>query len=46
MSYEGYVRILCTKGHLSEEDVYIFTDDNSWRCPICGEKLAWRQGCR
>ena len=43
MSYEGYVQILCEKGHLSEVDCYVYNSD-TFRCKICGAKEAWSNG--
>src|SRR5574337_345021 len=43
MSYEGYVQLLCEKGHYFTEDYYIFglSEDDDWRCGVCGGHLAW-----
>ena len=38
MSYEGYVRLLCKKGHLIEIDCH---DDEPKKC-WCGEEYVWR----
>lgn len=42
MSFEGYEQLLCGNGHYSTLDVYSMPDDESWACPECGAKLAWR----
>lgn len=41
MSYEGYVRYLCKKGHLHEQDCNC---DELTICPICKTKIVWRNG--
>ena len=38
MSFEGYIRRLCPKGHLTEEDVYT---ENSACCKHCGSVWEW-----
>jgi len=49
MSFEGYYRVLCENGHLSEWDCYDRYDsgyteeDSHWRCGDCGAPEAWRQ---
>ena len=40
MSYEGYVQLLCAKGHLTEIDCY---EDIPEKCH-CGRKFVWRNG--
>jgi hypothetical protein len=37
MSYEGYIKALCAKGHLSQWDAYVERDA---ACD-CGEKFVW-----
>ena len=53
MSFEGYHRWLCKKGHLHYADVYDTDhpfpmgpwddgkDKENWRCPSCNEPMAW-----
>jgi hypothetical protein len=40
MSFEGYYRALCMKGHLAEWDCY--TDDPAV-CDACGSEFVWRE---
>lgn len=43
MSFEGYYQILCGNGHLSDDDVYDYRqEEGHWKCPACGEREAWR----
>jgi len=32
-------QLLCKKGHFHLERLI---DESSWKCPVCGESLAWR----
>jgi hypothetical protein len=41
MSYEGYEQWLCRSGHLHEFDCYWTPDRGEWRCPDCGDILAF-----
>jgi hypothetical protein len=38
MSCEGYTQLLCSAGHLFENDVYLFSTE---KCPICQEPAVW-----
>ena len=47
MSYEGYVEFVCKKGNLFSYDCYdvnIEMPEKNWKCPSCGEEMAWRRG--
>jgi hypothetical protein len=39
MSWEGYFRYLCTKGHTWIDD----GDTEDTPCPWCGEPVAWQR---
>lgn len=43
MSWEGYERALCRNGHLEEGSDYFGSPflEPDWRCPHCGEPIAW-----
>ena len=46
MSWEGYIQVICRRGHLCAQDAYSFDRDN-FVCPIvvdrkiCGSDCAW-----
>lgn len=42
MSYEGYEQVLCQNGHLDEIDAFYFTENDYWKCDVCGASMAWR----
>ena len=37
MSYEGYVQLLCAKGHLTMQDCYLDEPKKCW----CKEPIVW-----
>ena len=41
MSYEGYVQMLCAKGHLHQDDCYSSEPEF---CPVCESKFVFRLG--
>jgi len=41
MSYEGYVQIMCKKGHQWQKDCYDFESMDAERCPHCRSKAVW-----
>jgi hypothetical protein len=43
VSYEGYERWLCTRGHLHEFDCYMTPDRDTWQCPVhgCNFECVW-----
>ncbi len=44
MSYEGYEQVLCRKGHYHIFDAFDEPDYKEWKCPDCGEPVAWTNG--
>jgi hypothetical protein len=44
MNFQGYIRVLCSEGHLHESDVYLAGNlgDPEWRCH-CGAAEAWQE---
>lgn len=40
MSFEGYIRYLCTNGHETVRDVY---EDNPENCEFCQASFCWEQ---
>lgn len=42
MSFEGYYKVLCQKGHLATFDVY-HQEPEDFKCSICQTGSAWSQ---
>jgi len=42
MSYEGYIRVLCNNGHLTEWDYYEYYNSEEPNTCHCGAKFVWR----
>lgn len=38
MAFQGYVQLLCARGHYRDVDAY---DDVPVACPVCGDPIAW-----
>ena len=41
MSYEGYEVWLCKSGHKFSDGCYTAPSRSDWKCPRCGEKMAF-----
>jgi len=44
MGYRGYEIRLCAQGHMAQDSVGQFVQDEGWACDVCGSPLALRVG--